>query len=89
MCSRFAVQEVGGTGACDFCFLGYLRKHFIRLLAQFNQRYLRRGQESLFTALFIIDYRRWPSDTSVNPHHVGEAYMMRLIKTAFATTHRA
>ena len=38
------------------------------------------------TALFIIDCRRWPSDASVNPHHAGEAYMMRLIKTWFSVS---
>ena len=32
MCSRFAVQEVGGSGAHDFCFLGCLRKAFHRLI---------------------------------------------------------
>ena len=42
-----------------------------------------------FTALFIIDCRSYPSATSVNFHYAGEAYMMRLIKRAFAPSHIA
>ena len=48
MCSRFAVQEVGGSGARDFCFSGFLRKAFHRFVGTIQSMVPGQGQESLF-----------------------------------------
>ena len=87
MYSRIASQEVWGSGARDFYFLGCLRKAF-HLLVGTNRSKMTGYKNACFTALFIIDCIRWPADTSGTPPR-REACMMRLIKTAFATSLRA
>ena len=54
MGSRFAVQEVGGSGARDFCFLGYLWKAFHRLVGTIQSTVPGQGTRIPVSRLYLL-----------------------------------
>ena len=78
MCScRFAVQEVGGSGARDFCFSGYLWKAFHRLVGTIQSMVPGQGTRILVSRLYIRDSitlssleGRWSHPITINQQKV-------------------